>query len=116
MFILPSSNDSTLEERKAVTGNLLAPRVDKASKSVGSRLEHDCKEMGSLTHIFSHLKWTLYVHHIVVKVGAKESDPPFTKGVTGGERMWLDERQINDRNMWIGMRRCWDLVQRMESD
>ena len=104
---LPSSNDSTPSSRN---GTAVAHC---SSLEVGPESEVDIQhegEIGSLIHVFSHLKLTMYVHlfNIELQEGFRVKD--LLKN-TPTEKKWVEEATVDDENLWTGMRRVWHLAQ-----
>ncbi|KAF1964351.1 DNA glycosylase [Bimuria novae-zelandiae CBS 107.79] len=62
-------------------------------------------ELGSLVHVFTHLRLTMHVHHFRVDV---DEDGEVERGVEGVK--WVETERMGDETLSTGMRRCWDVV------
>lgn len=64
-------------------------------------------ELGSLLHVFSHLKLTMHVHLFRVKI--EEAPDSIVSGSLA--RKWVSTDDMDKETLSTGMRRCWELVQ-----
>lgn len=75
-----------------------------------------CKgELGSIDHVFSHLKLKMWVWRFVVVVqqcdGSVAVQEKSKGGSEDGRRKWSSTAQVEAESMGTGMRNCWALVQ-----
>ncbi|OAG06162.1 DNA glycosylase [Paraphaeosphaeria sporulosa] len=75
------------------------------SLGLGSLDVGEVRELGSLVHVFTHLKLTMHVVHVGLE-GAAEG------GIGEGKtaRKWVEEGDMGGATLSTGMRRCWELV------
>jgi A/G-specific adenine glycosylase len=71
-------------------------------------------ELGTLVHVFSHLRLTMHVQHFRIERGeVKEEAEEGLGGEKGGKgklaRKWVDEEDVLGETLSTGMRRCWEL-------
>ncbi|KAF1949524.1 DNA glycosylase [Byssothecium circinans] len=99
---LPSSSNTTAS-RKAAARNFL-DGID-AGGDVDFGEAQFVDELGSLVHVFSHLKLTMHVQRFRLDAGA-------TKAKISGSpaRKWVAMEDMDGETLSTGMRRCWDLV------
>lgn len=94
---LPPDTPHTAASRKA------AARAHVARLGLGSLDGSEVREIGSLVHVFTHLKLTMHV----VLVGVE------TEGEVGEgkpARKWVATEDMAGATLSTGMRRCWELV------
>ncbi|KAF2265961.1 DNA glycosylase [Lojkania enalia] len=65
-------------------------------------------ELGSLTHVFSHLKLTMHVHSFKVDADTSLRPEPALSGPLA--RKWVDTEAMDQETLSTGMRRCWALI------
>ncbi|KAF2639641.1 DNA glycosylase [Massarina eburnea CBS 473.64] len=65
-------------------------------------------ELGSLVHVFSHLKLTMHVQHFQLEVGDDEVGQLKVLGAPA--RKWVATEDMDNETLSTGMRRCWDLI------
>ncbi|KAJ4353487.1 uncharacterized protein N0V89_005217 [Didymosphaeria variabile] len=63
------------------------------------------QELGSLVHVFTHLKLTMHVVHLRFGIDGKMLEE------TSG-RKWVETEKMEGETLSTGMRRCWDLVKK----
>ena len=63
-------------------------------------------ELGSLVHVFTHLRLTMHVQHF--RVDMIEDDFK-TDGLP--TRKWVETELMEGETLSTGMRRCWELMQ-----
>lgn len=63
------------------------------------------QELGSLVHVFTHLKLTMHVVHLKFEIAGKLLEE--TPG-----RKWVETGKMEGETLSTGMRRCWDLVKK----
>ncbi|KAF2010362.1 hypothetical protein BU24DRAFT_427495 [Aaosphaeria arxii CBS 175.79] len=103
-----STSDNTTSGRKASA-------VDYVSTlEVGNLDEHadsiqHVGEIGSIVHVFSHLKLTMHVQHFQIRIAVSESLADSEKG-TPKRAKWVATEAMDEETLSTGMRRCWDLV------
>jgi A/G-specific adenine glycosylase len=64
-------------------------------------------ELGSLVHIFSHLKLTMHVHRFNFELDADAGPDDAFLGSTN--RKWVGTEAMDSETLSTGMRKCWDL-------
>ncbi|KAF2451127.1 DNA glycosylase [Karstenula rhodostoma CBS 690.94] len=94
---LPPAIKHTAASRKATA------RAYVESLGLGSLDGRDARELGSLVHVFTHLKLTMYVVHIGL-----ETDGEILEGAPA--RKWVATEDMGGETLSTGMRRCWELV------
>jgi A/G-specific adenine glycosylase len=71
-------------------------------------------ELGSVLHIFTHLKLTMHVHHFTVDA---DTDLPVSIPNHGGVRKkWVEAEAMENESLSTGMLKCWRLVADNASD
>jgi A/G-specific adenine glycosylase len=70
------------------------------------------KELGSATHLFSHITLTMYVHVFEIVERSRKSRIARSvkntmKAVEHRPRKWSSQEKIENENIGTGMRRCW---------
>lgn len=74
-----------------------------------NKAEH-IEELGSLVHVFSHLRLTMHVQRFAVGVeevatlGRELAGPP--------RRRWVFEDEMDQETLSTGMRKCWELIKK----
>ena len=74
-----------------------------SSFNLGSLGGNDVREVGSLVHVFTHLKLTMHVYHVRL-----ETDGKVIEGMPA--RKWVANDSMEGETLSTGMRRCWELV------
>lgn len=70
---------------------------------LGNPALKDVRDLGSLVHVFTHLKLTMHVCHIRL-----ETEDEALEGTSG--RKWVATENIEGETLSTGMRRCWELA------
>lgn len=83
--------------------------VQKLLKSPQSgRVEH-LGHVGTLTHVFSHLKLEMNVHQFSISAG--EDGEATTTALAGkAKRKWCTAEEVDEASVGTGMKRCWELL------
>ncbi|KAF2109860.1 DNA glycosylase [Lophiotrema nucula] len=103
---LPAS-DSSASFRKSSAKKFVSD-LDLSEPDL-SKAKH-VRELGTLTHVFTHLRLTMHVHHFTL-----DDDPDMTSfgreliGLT--TRKWVDTEAMDGETLSTGMRRCWSIIQ-----
>ncbi|KAF2732162.1 DNA glycosylase [Polyplosphaeria fusca] len=103
---LPASTSRS--ERKSVAQNFVSDL-----SPAGSTFKH-IEELGSLIHVFTHLKLTMHVQHFEVVTDTTERLDSVRAGPSG--RKWVDTEAMDGETLSTGMRRCWYLMQKDQSN
>ena len=78
-----------------------------------SRAEH-LKELGSLVHVFSHLRLTMHVQRFTIKIEEMEA---LEKEIAGPpRRRWVATDEMDQETLSTGMRKCWELIKKAGLD
>ena len=67
-------------------------------------------ELGSLVHVFSHLKLTMHAQHLRLEADVGNVDAGQVAGPGSPARKWVATEDMDGETLSTGMRRCWDLV------
>ncbi|KAF2193256.1 DNA glycosylase [Zopfia rhizophila CBS 207.26] len=108
LHTLLTSKSSTTFSRKSAAERLIhALNLGDTDMSVA---QHKA-ELGTLTHVFSHLKLTMHVHSFLLQVDA---DKGLEHALTGPpKRKWVDTESMDRETLSTGMRKCWELIKGM---
>ncbi|KAL1607912.1 hypothetical protein SLS60_002851 [Paraconiothyrium brasiliense] len=79
--------------------------VESLDLGVDGRILVHLQELGSLVHVFTHLKLTMHVVHLKFEIAGKLLEE--TPG-----RKWVETEKMEGETLSTGMRRCWDLVKK----
>jgi A/G-specific adenine glycosylase len=102
MRILPESNDSTPSSRDVVARTLVNDLFAAAT------IDYNSQVVGTITHIFTHLKLTMYIHQYSFDDTSMLPERVMASTTTLKNR-WIAEKDIENENLWTGMRRSWEL-------
>lgn len=78
---------------------------------------HHHFEVGSITHLFSHIKLVMHVHSFSMGGQLTGKEPKLEKGFTLADvqsRKWVTAKQMEEENIGTGMRKCWALKGKAE--
>lgn len=65
-------------------------------------------ELGSLMHIFTHLKLMMHVHLFTMDAGTALDIDVVSAALS--KRKWVDTSAMETESLSIGMQKCWKLV------
>ncbi len=102
-----STSDTSASARKSTAQGFVSEL--ELGPTATTKAKHQA-EVDTLTHVFTHLKLTMHVHHF--RLDLPEDPVP---SADTPKRQWVESDAMDNETLSTGMRKCWDLVKNTAS-
>jgi A/G-specific adenine glycosylase len=126
--ITKSQNHLTVAERKGVATQytkLVLQDSDNNDQITSSTPQvwdiQSVKDLGSLNHLFSHIKLTMFIYYFKVGLGTESTisnkspvkdEKEIQKKIICQQSKWVSQIQLESENLSTGMNRCWMVLKK----
>jgi A/G-specific adenine glycosylase len=104
-----AKDQPSVRARSASHSTQAADFVHTLLKSAQARRAQHLGRLGTLTHVFSHLKLEMNVHHF--RMSENDDEEGIDAAIAGkAKRRWCTAEEVDGASIGTGMKRCWELL------